>query len=149
MNPSPTAITAIASKVPTLPGGWAGNADAAIAGLLNTPSVANPAAQGTVPNPFSAADLINAASPANRAALASLILGSAAFIIAQDRVHMTAGITALADCSAIQAADATAMIAVLDATIPDPSWPAQLSWAQINLGRPVDTADITVSRPQS
>jgi len=35
----------------------------------------------------------------------------------------------------------------VDAVVPDPSWPAQVSWAQLNIGRPLDASDIAASRP--
>jgi hypothetical protein len=145
-SPTPQAIALIGAKVDALPGGWAGNSDAQVVAALNAPSVANPTPQGTVPKPFVAADLVDAAAQGSRAALASFVTGAAPFIIAQDAAHLAAGIDALVSCGTITSGDAAAMKAVLTATQPDPSYPAQIGWAQANLGRPLDQLDASVAR---
>jgi hypothetical protein len=46
----------------------------------------------------------------------------------------------------ILSSEATAMTATVNATELDPSWPAQVGWAQVNLGRPLDLSDSATAR---
>ena len=45
-------------------------------------------------------------------------------------------------------AEHDAIVAIVNATQADPSWPAQISWAVATLGRPVDTDDIAAAQTQ-
>jgi hypothetical protein len=148
-SPTPAAVAQIAAKVATLAGGWAGNTNDQIAAALNAPTIANPQAQGTVPKPFVIADLINAAAQATRPNLAPFMAGAAPLVIAQDVPHLAAAIDGLVAVGVVSAADATAMKSAMTGTQPDPSYQAQIGWAQANIGRPVDPLDIAAARPGS
>lgn len=143
-SPSPQAVAAIRSEVSD----WSPS-DATIAADLNTPTIANPTPRSTVPLPFTTSQVFAAVSGASLAKLNTI-----AFlpdirdkIAANDRpacglyagLLMTGGVITQADYSAI--------MALFNATGPDPSWPPQISWALANLGRPVDALDVAASRP--
>lgn len=145
MNPNPTQVAAIKAYVTGLAGGWS-NTDAQIRASIAADLVANPVPRGTVAAPFTAAELVNACSAGNRAALGPYLIGAGPLIVAQDGVHLAAGIAALALVGTISAADATAMQAVATATEPDPSWAAQVTWDVAALGRPIDDHDLETAR---
>lgn len=148
MNPSPAAITAIRAEVTAL-SAW-GNTDAQLAASLNTAGIANPTPQATVTKPFAFGDVMGLLSSGSIANIRGLPTGTDLIdkINAQDRVGVGHWIAALlAGTPLITTDEATAVGAVIAATQLDPSWPALLSWAQVNLGRAVDTGDIAASRP--
>lgn len=146
MNPSPLEISEIRSFVASLAGGWS-NTDAEIRARMTSTLVPNPIVSAPViPVPFQATDLVMACSAGNRPNLESYLVGAASLIIAQDVPHLTEGINAMAEMGSISAADATAMIAVLNRTQADPSWTSQVSWDLGTLGRPVDDFDLEEAR---
>jgi hypothetical protein len=143
-HPTPAAIAAIRSRVTD----WT-PADSAIAAALNTPAIANPKPQGRVAKPFAATDLLPLL---DRATLAGL-LGVPVFATILDAINAgsitacNAWVATLALAGLISPAQASGLTSVINATQPDPAWPALASWASINLGRPADSADIAESRP--
>lgn len=156
MRPSPQAVALIRSKVTD----WAPD-DAAIAASLNAPDRPNPVPQPTVPKPFSSSGLMslvvlpagdpNAGQP-DVTRLAK-IYGRPAIVAfrddcaRQDR-NAVAGWLQLAFLAGdVSQAQYAAMTAVLQATGPDPSWPARIGWAVATIGRPVDEDDVAASRP--
>lgn len=148
MNPSPVAIALINTYVTGLPGGWAGNTDAQVVAAANLASVANPVPQGTIFTPFTLASLAASISASSRsnlksfAALDSLI----ADINANNIANCLAWWTVLAGMAVITSAEATALTATVQATELNPAWPAQVGWAQANLGRPMDIYDSQIAR---
>jgi hypothetical protein len=158
MNPTPAAITTIRTKVSALSGGWAGNADnALLATALNTEQVDNPVAQPTVPRVMYESELAAILSdptkdsdPTN-GSLAKLLNWTnfglvKADIVANNLVGIALWATELELLGILTSAQKAAVQAYTE-PIPDPNWTAQVSWAQANLGRPVDAADIAAARP--
>jgi hypothetical protein len=157
MNPSTPAITAIRARVTD----WTPD-NPTIAASLNTPSVANPVPVApTVLKPFATADLMgkvvlpagdpNAGQP--DAVALSKIYDRPAVVafrddcVKQDRSAVGAWLQLAFLSGDISQAQYAAMVGVIQATQPDPSWAAQISWAVATLGRPVDASDIAASRP--
>lgn len=143
-SPSPDAVAKIRSEVTD----WTPS-DAAIAAGLNRPSIANPTPQPVVPTPFTTSQVFGAVAPSSLAKLNSI-----AFlpdirdkIAANDRPACGLYAGLLMAGGVITQPDYGAIMALFNATGPDPSWPAQISWAVANLGRPVDAYDIAASRP--
>lgn len=131
----------------------AGLSDAGAADLLNAPATApNPAPRGQVPKPFGFADvmgLLSAASVVNVRALptATVLIEK---INAQDRPGVQHWVAALsAPPALITAAEGQAVLGVLAATEPDPSWPATVvgpSWARATFpGVPFEHPGYTVT----
>jgi hypothetical protein len=148
MNPSPAAIAAINTYVGGLAGGWVGNTDAQIATAANTPAIANPTPQGTVPTPFTFTSLLGSLSQSSAANVESFPGVSDLYndIIAQNGPRVLAAIALMSASGRILSAEATAMTTTINATELDPTWPAQVGWAQANLGRPLDANDSAVAR---
>jgi hypothetical protein len=148
VNPSPAAVNLIRSEVSD----WSPS-DPAIVAELNTPSIPNPTSRGTVPVPLSVAAVLGALSQASIMNLFTKGSGIVPTIRddlnAQDRNACALWAQGLAESSIITSGELGALQAVLTATQLDPSWPAQISWAQANLGRPVDAADVAAARPNS
>lgn len=145
VNPSPQAVAAIRAKILD----WAPT-NAAIAVALNAPAVANPAPQTTLPKPFAFGDVFGLLSDASVAAIRDTPNTTDLIdkVNAGDRAGVGRWVAVLGKLPAkITPAEAAALMAVLQATQPDPAWPAQISWAVANLGRPVDTDDVAASRP--
>ncbi len=144
MNPSPAAIAAIRAQVTD----WTPN-DTTIAANLNAPTVANPVSQATVSKPFGPADLIGCLDAATLSKLTGkpTIVAIVQAALVQDRPTLTALVALGVAAGDLTTTQQSAIDAVLAASIPDPSWQAQIGWAQANLGRPVDSSDIAASRP--
>jgi hypothetical protein len=143
-SPSPDAAAKIRSEVTD----WTPS-DAAIAAGLNRPSIANPTPQPVVPTPFTTSQVFGAVAPSSLAKLNSI-----AFlpdirdkIAANDRPACGLYAGLLMAGGVITQPDYGAIMAIFNATGPDPAWPAQISWAVAHLGRPVDPSDIAASRP--
>ena len=168
MNPSPAAITLIDTYVIGLSGGWAGNTDAQILTAINAPSIANPASQGTVPASFTADSIllsgaISTASVAKLLALPSydstvIPLLNLSVKTGADITNLNGWAKAYFMAGALQQSEFDALAApcpgttagaatgLFNQTQPDPSYQSQLSWAQVNLGRPADENDIAAAR---
>lgn len=154
MNPSASAISTLQTYVATLSGGWSGNTDAQIVATLNSPAVANPVAQGTIAVPFTRAQLLGALSVTSLLALRNYVgvTSVIADVDSGDVGKCNSWIQVLAastgtTAAVITSSEASALTSIVNATVPDPSWQAQISWAQQNLGRSVDANDIAESRP--
>jgi len=123
----------------------------AILTALNAPSVANPTPQPTVAKPFAFADVMGCLSAASVANVRSLATATQLItaINLRDVVSIGNWLAALSSPPAlITSGEAAAVGAVITATELDPSWPAQISWAAANLGRPATLADVIAARPQ-
>jgi hypothetical protein len=141
-DPSADAIALIQAKVTD----WSpSNQD--LADSLNAPAVANPVPQAQVPQPYHIYDLVSATSAGKRSTLSQHIGYMQPVVIAQDSYHLGAFTDALALLGEIAQADSDAMKGVMAQTQPDPNWPAQIGWAESNLGRPADALDVAAARP--
>lgn len=144
MNPSPQAVAAIRSRVTD----WTPS-DATIAAALNAPTIANPATRAVVPLPFTVAQVFGAVGQPSLAGLKAVafVPDIRDKIAANDRTACGLYAGLLLAGGVITPADYSAIMAIFQATGPDPSWPAQISWAVATIGRPVDTLDVAASRP--
>jgi len=143
-EPNPAVIAAIRGRVVD----WTPT-NAQIAATLNTANIANPTARLNVPKPMTTAALLGLIVNANKAkvygrAVLSDLRGD---IRAGDRTGVKSWFGLALVAADITSAEYTALVAEVDAVVPDPSWPAQVSWAQLNIGRPLDASDIAASRP--
>ena len=68
-------------------------------------------------------------------------------IQANDRPACALYANLLLDAQAIDQGEHDAILAVLAATEPDPSYAPLVSWAILHLGRPVDAGDVAAARP--
>lgn len=145
MNISPAAITIIQAHVRD----WMPD-DAAILADLSTPTIANPTPQDQTLKVLSGITTLGLLSSASQSAVVKLPLASTILeaINGQNRTAVNDFAMALAGAGTITVAEAGAIIGSLSATEPDPSWPAKVSWAQINIGRELDLSDIAASRPE-
>jgi hypothetical protein len=143
-NPTPDAITAILAQSTVL-----GNpANAALLTALNTANVTNTATRATVPATFTAAGVfacLSAGSITNLKGYAALTDLQAA-ITAQSPQDVIDWFTIPLAIGDVTSAEVTAVTALVQATQADPSYPTEVSWAQANLGRPADLADIVAAR---
>ncbi len=150
-NPSPSVITALDAKVPTLPGGWTGNTDAAIAVLLNTPSVVNPSPQATIPKPYTVASVLSLITTSAANLKADPFL--AVLTDVRDRIQAadTAGVVLygqlLLGWGVITQVEHDLILSAVTATQPDPNYQAEISWAMATINRPIDAADVAAARP--
>lgn len=147
-HPSPAAVTAIRAHVSD----WTPT-DAQIVAALNTPAIANPTPQPSIPAPLTEDGLAGLLTDATNGSIARLVnyvnYGLVqADILAGNRARIGGWAGKLAVAGIITVGEATAIGAALAATVPDPAWPALISWAVANLGRPVDADDVATSRPQ-
>lgn len=143
-NPSPAAIAAIRKQVDD----WSPD-DAALAATLNEPTVPDPAPQATVPTPFTTAQAFGLLSPASAGKMNTI-----AFlpdirdkIAANDRTACGLYVGLLTAGGVITPAERAALLGLLSAAGPDPSWQSKISWAGSVIGRAVDADDIAASRP--
>lgn len=144
MNASPAAIASIQAQVTD----WT-QSDAAIVAALNAPSVANPVPQPTIPTPFTIGEIFGMASAPSLVKLAAVpfLPDVRNLILANDRSGCAIYTNLFLVSGTILQSEHDAIMGVLAATQPDPSWAAQISWAEANLGRQVDAFDIAASRP--
>jgi hypothetical protein len=148
MNPSDTAIAWIKSYVASLSDSWAGNTDRDVVTAANTPSIANPAPQGTVPKPYTAASLLGLFSQASAASVEGFpaLQGLFDAISAQDGASIAAAVALLEASGRVQPSEAAAITAAVTATEPDPSYPALIGAAQSHIGRTLDIDDVATAR---
>jgi hypothetical protein len=151
MNPSPTAITEIQTFVASsISGGWS-NSDAEILAALNAPSIANTATAAQVPAPYGWASLQSNLSAASKGAL--LANPNFAAMLSDVNANNTANVIGWIDAistatpALVTSAEATSMLAVVNATQPDPNFQPLLPWSIVNLFRLADAGDVAVSRP--
>jgi hypothetical protein len=148
MNPSPAAIAAIQGHVTT----WTTQTDAQILADLNNAVIANPTPQGQTLKPVSeSAFMALLTDPTNGSVLKLIDWVNFALlkadIEAANRVGIGLWCQVLPGKGFITTGEASAIVADLSATQPDPSWPSHVSWAYINIGRDLDLGDIAASRP--
>jgi hypothetical protein len=147
VHPSPLAIASIRAKVTD----WTPS-DATIAASLNTPSIANPTPQGQIAAPVYESELLGTLTDQGNGSLVKLINWPNFGLLKADiEIQNRAGIglwcQALTLAGYITQGEASAIVTYLGSAVADPSYQTLLSWAQVNLGRPVDADDITASRP--
>lgn len=146
MSPSPDAVAAIRARVAELGLDAARPAD--VARALNTPDRPNPAAPPPpVPAPLDPDALLGSLAPESAARLfANPNLGRFLDDLHagdRDRVRRWAALAVQA--GAIGRAEGAALAAACDATTPDPSHRAEVSWAEAIVGRPVDADDVAAA----
>jgi hypothetical protein len=148
MNPSPQAIALINTYVVSLSGAWAGNTDAAIVAAANLANVTNPVAQTTIPTPFTAVGLFSQISVASRTNLKTFTALDALLedVFNQNIPHCLQWWGILSGVAVITAAEATTLTTAVNATELNPAYQALVSWAEINLGRPLDLNDAMTAR---
>lgn len=148
MRPSPAAINWIKAFASSLPGGLAGNTDEQVVAAANAATVANPTPQGTAPKPYGFADLLGVLSQASVANVEAFPGISQLYDDTAVRANprVLAAIALMSAAGRVTAAEASAMRAVVNATLADPSWPAKIGAAQANLGRALDTEDSATAR---
>lgn len=165
-NPTPAAVAAIKSKVAAL-GGFAALTDAQVVAALNAADVANPAPQGTVPKPFQATDVGAIVSSATLAGILAIPAFEMTIRPMLDNPNpkdsdtilrlnqwaaelFKAGKLTQSEFDALAAptpgTTTGAAEGLFNQAVADPSYQPQLSWATVNLGRPVDTADSAYAR---
>ena len=142
-NPTLTALTAIREQVTN----WT-QTDAEIRDALNTVTIPNPVAAPLIPKPMEASVLMGFASAETRAKLLSrpALVAFASDVRTGDREAVLNWIVLGRDAGDIPEDEFQLMLAELQATIPDPSYPPLLSWAELHLGRLVDLEDIAAAR---
>ncbi len=149
-RPTATALDWINFYATSLAGGWAGNTDAAILTAANAATIANPASQATVPKPFTLTQVLGVLSAASQANLKAF----AGFAGLRDDVNAN-NVSACVVWAAylaggaaiITSAEESAILAIVEATQPDPTYPAKIGAAQAAIGRPLDSDDLAVARP--
>jgi hypothetical protein len=148
MNPSPAAITWIRTFGSTVSGGWASNTDAEVVTAANTPSTTNPVAQATVAKPYTVSGLLGLLSQASLVNVYEFPAVHDLFvdIEGQSTAAVLDAVSLLLGSGKILSSEATALNAALLATQIDPSWTSQISAAQANLGRNIDTYDSAAAR---
>ena len=141
MNPNPEQAAAIRAKIEA---DGLGPDVSAIVEALNAPAIDNPTPQPTRPKPYTLEDLMAALDTATIGKLQSLPSLDRMLdrIEANDRLNCKRWINLLVASGTITAEQMQSIAAILDATEPDPGWKPQLSWAQVNIGRPVDGFDV-------
>jgi hypothetical protein len=143
VHPSNEAITLIRDYVTD----WSLD-DAAIAAALNTATLANPIPAATVAKPFSVRDMMSSLDAAALGKIYNLpslprLLDD---IEAGDLVRLENWLALLQAGGTLTAAQAATLSGMIHATMPDPSWSAQISWAVANVGRAVDFQDVADAR---
>lgn len=145
MNPTPAAIALIIGQVSD----WE-EPDEEIVENLNDPTIPNPEPQGQVLPTLTIEGLVGILSPASTGNLwnspnAREVRDA---VRAQDRPGFMAWVSIALAGGAITEQEYANLAAAVQATIPDPNWPSHLSWAEVNLGRPVDLDDIQRARAE-
>ena len=121
-----------------------------IAAVLNTANIANPVNPAPqIPAPVNFKLLAGALSSASLSKLATYACFQSFLndLIASNRPNLQAWCTMLTAAGIFTAGDNTTFQAYLISTIADPTWTAQVSWAQLNLGGPVSANDIQQCYP--
>jgi hypothetical protein len=146
MHPSSAAVAAIRAKVAD----WIPD-DATIAAGLNARDADNPRPAAMIPAPITFAGVfVLLAGGLSLGRIRDLSTGAdlIAKVHAGDRAGIANWLPALrADPEVITAEQAQAVMALLQSTVADPSWPPLLSWAEIHIGRSLDPSDISEARP--
>jgi hypothetical protein len=147
VNPNPIQISALQSNTSI---DWT-QPLATIASNLNTVNISNPTPQGTVPTPFVFAAILeqlNSTGPSLGKLMALPYLSQIITDIRnQDRGAIATWAVALSATGIITSDEAASITTLVESTVPDPTWQSQLSWASINIGRPVDVNDLNYARP--
>ena len=147
MNPTSEQVKIIRGMVKSLEGGWARNNHELVT-ALNEPMHPNPKPAPDVPKPFTLGDVLGVLSIDSAAALKDF--GHLYYLIQaikeqdSETVSMlTELLTASGDITPEELAE---LKSILTRTIPDPTHPPMVGWAEAHLGRTVDTADLNIAR---
>lgn len=144
MQPTAQAVEAIRAEVAS----WEAT-DQEIVDQLNSPTLANPVPQGTVPAPVSVLSLMALLFSAEVKAVMEQpwVVDFRDAANAQDRGKVTNWTQAAQVAGLVSAESAGKVVAALEATQPDPAWRDAVSWAELTLGREVDLEDVAAARP--
>lgn len=147
MNPTADAIATIRAYVAGLPGAWS-NTDDQVVAAANAATIANPAPQGAIPRPFTMGDVLGKLSAPSLQALRSFagLEGLRSDVNGQALAACVEWCAYLPGAGVITPDEAAGILGVVEATIPDPSYQAQIGWARHTLGRPLDAADVATAR---
>jgi hypothetical protein len=148
MNPTPDQVAKIEAFVATLPGQWS-NADPQIRAAMQAQTQPNPVATApAVPKPFDVDDLTAALGVGNTSVdtLATTIPSFLDDVDNRRLASLRRWGRLLRRLGKVTATEATALAAIVNATVPDPSWTATVTWDVANLGRPADDHDIEAAR---
>lgn len=148
MNITPQAIALIRAHVES----WTGD-DATIRDALNDPVVDNPTPQANVPRVLYESELATLLNDPDNGSLVKLLnwvnFGLVkADIASQNRAGIALWAGELELLGILTAGEAAAVQGYALTPIPDPAYRAQIGWAEANIGRSVDLADIRAARPQ-
>lgn len=146
VNLSPGGVAAVRARVAAV-SSWSRGDDAVLADLA-ADAAANPAVQAQVPKTFELADITNAVDLSRRPNLRPYLTSAAAYIVAQDRNRILAGLRGAVSLGDIEQADYDAVSTALGATEPDPAYRASLPRIDLDLGRPCTLSDVAQSREQ-
>lgn len=146
MNPNPDQVASIKTFV-AANGGWT-LSDPQIRAKMTAATVANPLARGNIPKPFTMSQVLGLLSSASLANLKTFagIEGLRSDVNTNNVAACVEWCSFLAGSAVIAAAEATGILAVVQATEPDPSWTPTVAWDLGTLGRPCDDFDLEQAR---
>lgn len=146
-QPSPAAITAVIAFVQARPNGFADD-DATILAALNAPSISNPIPQPTVRKDWNLSQLFGMVSAASLGNISKLPYLEAvrSDLDNHDYDRVIGWAQLITAGGTITPTELGTIETNLTATEPDPSWAAQVSWAQVNLGRDARAEDVQAAR---
>jgi hypothetical protein len=144
VNPSPQAIALIRSRVTN----WNQSNDAILT-ALNAPSIANPKPQTQKPKKLKMGDVLGTISRASKGKLIGVAFLPAIrdAINTQDRTSCLDWLDVLNSGGIITDPEKTDLTTLINSTELDPSWVAQISWAEATIGRLLDILDIIAAHP--
>jgi hypothetical protein len=150
MNPSPDAIAKIQAAVNATAAKWTPDNPTVLANITAV-TVPNPKPAAQVPAPLTWARLKAALTDAEIAA----VFGHGAFhdvradVRAGDRAGVLECLDGFRAAGILGAAKVTALTNAINGTVADPSYRANVSQLEIDLGRLPDLDDIAAARPKS
>lgn len=127
--------------------------DASILASLDAETLDNPAPQGRVAAPVYESALLGLLDDVANGSIVKLINWPNFGLLKSDieagnRDGIGLWCQALTLAGIITQGECGAILSYIGSTIPDPAWPAKVSWASVNIGRPLDLEDIAASRPE-
>lgn len=145
-NPSDAAKQAIREYV--TPVEWAESTDAELRDRLNAPSIPNPSPQSSVLAPISVTGLMQLLTPeeAGKVLNTAWVTDFRDAVVSGDRERALNWVNAAAFVALVSPESRNAVAGAIMQEVLDPDWPAQVSWAEVNLGRQVDIDDIAAAR---
>lgn len=145
MRPSPIAVELIRGRVAD----WSVG-EKAILDELNAATERNPAALLEMPKPMTVSNLLPLLTKEELTAVRQepWLVSFIGDVKAQDREAVLQWAAVAEMTGLVSAATRDAVLNEVLATIPDPAYRANLSWAELALGRPVDADDLRAARPE-